>query len=276
MQEQQLLTLFEIDLSREVSCKKDDGKENKNVKIFKLLEASKEDFLNKIPKNIRECLISKKNLEEKLKKLEAECNLEEIINEYIPDEPSTMSGDFGEILSFFLIKDYYSDQKKDLIGFIKWRHKIDKNKPLNYTDLVFFHMKGSEPSKKDFIIFGEVKTNSTNKKSNTLQDALNDNNKDYLTRNSKTLIWMRELAIRKSNKKALNYLNRFIKAVENVEYEKKFKSISVIDKDFLEYEISNEIDISKIEVNSELILISVEELQNIYREAYIKIKELEL
>lgn len=281
-----LVRFFELDERKELSYSQKKINKSTNlpeiinkkrmIKVFSSLDDLREDFITEFSERYRTCIISNKKLKQSIENLNM--TLQDILLNYIPDNPSIMSGDFGEILSFCLIDDYSNfNLNKKLDGVMKWRHKIDKNKSLNYTDIIFFHrIDQKKPNPKDLVSFSEVKTNSNNKKRKTIQESVDDSKIDYVSRAASTLSWLRELSIRKNNIIIKKYLDRFINSVEdkNGPYIKEFKAISVIDKNFLENEFKNEIMLEDETSSCDIIIISVGSLRELYNIHYDKLKSL--
>ena len=73
--------------------------------IYNLNNKERRTFLSKLPNSFRRSYVSDIKLNKQISKLDLK--KEEIISEYIPDPGSTMAGEFGEIISYLLIKERY-------------------------------------------------------------------------------------------------------------------------------------------------------------------------
>lgn len=235
---------------------------------YKLKNDEVETFLSKLPKAFRGCYVSKKKIDKTIEK--GEISKEEFISSFLPDVGNIKSGDFGEILSYFLMKE--KNLPLILFGPKKWLWKVDRNKPMPYTDVVLFYNKKASPTKDDFILSCEVKTKATpNKSTDPIQSAIDDSMKDSVSRLSKTLVWMRDRYIQKGKSEKIKKLDRFINSVELIEYKKKFRAIVVIDEKLVESELEKGFKLPEIEDEIELLIVSVENLQGIYEETFNEI-----
>src|SRR5262245_51270160 len=109
-----------------------------------------------MPRLLRNCYVKKSVLEDRAtkQKISADELLKTI---YLPDNPSVMSGEFGEILSHYLLR----EGNGDIEGPLKWRWKNDRNKPIHRTDVILFRTTPSTPRPDDLIVSAEVKMKAT-------------------------------------------------------------------------------------------------------------------
>lgn len=83
---------------------------------------------------------------------------QEVLAQYFPDPGSTMSGDFGEILSMF----FFSSEHAAATSLVKkWCYKQDRKKTAPHSDVVILHRGGATPADTDFVICAETKQKST-------------------------------------------------------------------------------------------------------------------
>jgi hypothetical protein len=83
------------------------------------------------------------------------------ISERIPNDPTIMSGEFGELLLYYVLPEAYC-QGSNVFNPPKWKWKFDKNKALQYTDIVILNQFDSKnPSTNDYIIAVEAKARAT-------------------------------------------------------------------------------------------------------------------
>jgi hypothetical protein len=233
--------------------------------VFHLSEKMKTDFLSTLPLMLLKCYVTEKEIKEREKNLGKLRS--EIINEYIPDKANIMSAEFGEILSYYLLKELNLPEK--LSGPKKWFWKEAKNKPIQKTDVVLFNTQ-NKPTKQDYLISAEVKCKATKKKNySPIQDAIDGATTDYVERLAITLVWLKERYTKANKKKSLEKLERFLKPAEYGEYVKYFKAVAVIEEKLLSEEITKDYhSMDKINGNFQILIISIDGLKECYETVY--------
>jgi len=238
--------------------------------ILKLKRDEIEEFISKLPLSFRRCYLTDKELKKNLRILKI--NVDELISNYIPDKSNIMSGEFGEILSFLILKERCHPLM--LLAPKKWLWKSDRNKPMQYTDVILLHMKTRKPDKEDFLISAEVKTKSKAKRSyRPIDDAVAGSIKDSVSRLAVTLCWLREKYIKTANIKGIRYLDRFIESPQFGEYKKQFKAIAVLDKKLLESELEVSVELLPTNNQIEILVIAVDGLKAVFERIYKNIAE---
>jgi len=118
------------------------------------------DFVNKFKDEMRLCYIANNELHRLCTK--GNISASEFLEKYIlPDEPTVMSGDFGELFSYFVVIENFGNKGFTLFAPRKWRWKDDRNKPAPGSDAVMFHIANPEKySPQDFVISVESKMKS--------------------------------------------------------------------------------------------------------------------
>lgn len=202
-----------------------------------------EELLKMLPSYYRQCYISDEDLKSRI--LKQKKSMEEVIKMYIPDPGKTMSGEFSEILSYQLIQDQHTSVP--LFGPKKWLWKNDRNEPMKKTDVVLFGQEDENtPSLEDVIVAAEIKTKSTRGSFHPIQDGIKGTVDDHVTRLAKTFTWLEEQYTRLNEPESFQKIERFVYAIEPRfgPYKKKYKTIAVIDEDFIDEEINKDIDTS--------------------------------
>lgn len=205
--------------------------------VYKLNEGELKKMIADLPSIYRRSYISDEKLEESISRLTLE--REEIIRDYIPDEPVIKSGEFGEIFStYFLIEKYEYDNQIVLYHPNKLYWKEDRNKALKLTDVVLFSYKeGEEYNEDDLLISGEIKTKATQNNSfDPIQDAMDGIINDKISRLSKTLNWLKERHTKDMNQSGIDYINRYRFPLEKP-FKKHFKGVILIDADLADREL---------------------------------------
>lgn len=185
---------------------------------------------------------------------------------FVPDDPSVMSGDFGEMLAAF----YLASKQTGAIDPLKWRFKNDRNKSAPKSDVVRFSLPAwPDASADDNVECAEVKSRASRSKSEPIASALKDSETDRSGRLDKTLNWLKELAIQgKLTAPTLDQLERFITPTDHGAYTKTFKAIAVIDA---KYVASETADIPQVPDHCALIVLSVTDLKDIYTATYAEV-----
>lgn len=151
----------------------------------------------------------------------------EIISATLPDPGSTMAGDFGEILVYAY--QVAKEHPKNTVGPRKWRLKQDRTKPAPHSDVIHFVLPTwPAASGDDVLLCAEVKTKSTRGTSSPIKSAIEDSAKDRTGRLARTLVWLKERALREDIDVEVAQLDRFIKASEYPAATKRFRAVAVI------------------------------------------------
>ena len=186
----------------------------------------------------------------------------DVLRTYLPDPGATMAGDFGEILVYC----YLACKAAPLciFGPKKWRLKQDRTKPAPYSDVIHFSVPSwPNPSKEDVLYCSEVKTKSTLGTFSPIEAAIQDCQKDRTSRLSKTLVWLKERAIRDGlGSTQIAHLERFIDAIDYPPYQKKFYAVAIICDSLLAQELVKAPTSRHTEYS--LIVISVPNLRETY------------
>lgn len=190
----------------------------------------------------------------------------DVVRAMLPDAGAVMSGDFGEVLTYFY--QAAAELPANAIGPKKWRLKQDRTKPAPKSDVVHFVMP-SRPraSAEDAILCAEVKAKATAGNSAPIADAITDCKKDRTSRLASTLVWLRERAMTTDlGDVDIPLLNRFIDAVDSPPAAKRFRAVAVICNDLLDDELASAPD--NTDPAFTLVVIGVPELRTTYMAAY--------
>jgi len=167
----------------------------------------------------------------------------ELLANKLSEHGSVMSGDFGEILALYFLS---SERTERTILVKKWRYKQDRQSSAPHSDIIIFHRESNdEPSKSDFVICAEAKQKATPSKTFIpISKAVEGFYKDSTGRLARTLVWLKEKAIDHESTERIKFLERFTSDL-SVEYAKFFKAVAIIDRDFLDEEITRKLDLPK-------------------------------
>lgn len=234
----------------------------KSVTTLALKKDEYDMFVSKLPEHYAFSYITEEDV--LLQKSDFEAKPQEIHDEYIPDDPKLMSGEFGEILCQQLLIELYEQKGFDLEGMKKTLHKEAKNVANHGTDIVLFYRKGDSESEEDILVSGEVKSKATPKNDSSILKAVNGVKQDNINRLAETLIWIRRKYKEEKNVDGVNSVKRFIDPVKTKTYKKHFKAIAVIDKNCKKGEkVPNKA--LKIGDDFEIIVVLVDDLKATYK-----------
>lgn len=250
--------------------------ENREITILTLKDNERDQLLDKLPLEFKRSYISDEDLNARM--LMFSSTIEKELSEILPDDPTIMSGDFGEMLCYFFCKDKYRAQAIE--GPRKWIWKQEKNVAAPYSDVILFAVDNLDtPSQNDILISAESKMKATkNKDYHPIQAAVNGANKDYVTRIAASLSWLRkkykEEAIKENDatqefKRLVKTINRFIQSETVGEYTKKVKAIAIVDKNFVADEIAKELNLpDESNGKMEIFIISIKDLKDAYQRTH--------
>lgn len=239
--------------------------------IFKLKEEERNVFFSKIPQPFRCLYLTDEDLEWRTTTF-GSTRSEEIV-EKIPDNPSIMSGEFSEILCYYVVPEKYlptSDLRPP-----KWKWKESKNNPAHFTDVILFCQNDPEnPSEEDSLISIESKAKATRPTSteSALQKAIDDAHKDYVSRLGESLFHIKTRYKDDKNAEAVKQLDRFMDTAKYPTFLKHFKAVATVDDAFADTHLENITTIpSDILDTFQIILIRIENLKDAYEETYTQI-----
>jgi hypothetical protein len=225
-----------------------------------------EDFL---VEGLPWCYITKKELKERKEKTGR--SESELLANKFPDPGNVMSGDFGEIVTLFFLSE---EAEKKVSRVKKWRYKQDRKKPAPHSDVIILYRENpGKPSKKDYVICAESKQKSTKSKFNPIEDSLKGYKEDKTGRLARTLVWLREKAIDKESVGTIDLISRFTGKNLTVEFGKKFKALAIVDRTFLDDEVTKEIELPEQNDEFEVVVIGIDNLKNLYEKCFSRAKE---
>lgn len=233
-----------------------------NVTTLKLKKEEYDVFVAKLPEHYTYSYIKEEDI--LLHKTDFDSTSQEIHDEYIPDDPKLMSGEFGEILSQQLLIELYENNGFELEGMKKTLHKEAKNVANHGTDIVLFYREDNSESEEDILISGEVKSKATPKNESSILKAIKGVEQDNINRLAETLIWIRRKYKEERNIEGINNVKRFIDPVKTKSYKKHFKAIAVIGKNCTKGEKVPRKAL-KVGDDFEIIVVLVDDLKTTYQ-----------
>ncbi|HEY4787412.1 MAG TPA: Hachiman antiphage defense system protein HamA [Bacteroidales bacterium] len=256
--------------------------DSKNFILLSLKDKEWDEFVDKLPVPYKSCYITENELLQRIETFSS--TKEKELSEILPSLGNIQSGDFGEILSYFLFKEKY--KKRNVDGPKKWRWKQDKNVAAPYTDVILFSIKKvGKPSKDDLLISVESKMKATaNSSYHPIKNAIEGAEKDSVSRIANSLSWLRKKykdeslkagAPKAKLKELVDSIERFIKSETVGEYSKQIKAVAFVDKAFFDDEVKKVVTVPAISGASfEVIVISIKDLQKAYENVFTKIPKL--
>jgi len=238
------------------------------ITVYTLKEAERATFLAKLPGPFRVMYISDEDLQWRLDNLSTQ--REDEISEKIPSDAILKSGEFTELLAYFLVPERYAPDCEPRPP--KWRWKEEKNIPAHFTDVIFFHQLDTNfPGTNDYVISVETKSRASRPgpAESALQKAINDVEKDFNSRLAESFFHLKTKYKDDRDLDSLSKLTRFMDAARFPGYLKHFKALAVVDDQYGDSHIGN---ITQwpiyIKDTFEVILVRIVELQNGYEETY--------
>lgn len=189
-----------------------------------------------------------------------------VIAAALPDPGSVMSGEFGEILTYF----YQGSTALPAVavGLRRWHLKQDRNKAAPYSDVVHLVLPDwPKPSAQDAVLCSEVKAKSTKGKFEPIKKAIEGCEADRISRLARTLSWLRERAITGATEGAsVEQLTRFIEPAGLPAAMKKFQAVAVVCDSMVSEELAKAPATPSRDY--EVVVISVPKLKDTYEAAY--------
>ena len=212
----------------------------------------------------------------------------EAISERLPRKGMVMSGDFGEILSFYLACQIWAPMANVLP--MKWRFKDSKKDASKYTDIILFSLLDpNNPSENDAMFTYEVKTCATalgnnvyqihkrpsfitykdGKKECTILEAVFDANNDAVERAAETIPYLLTRCEDENLYDLHKQILRF-KNAEKVTYQKEYNAVAVVDSSTLEEQIARmPSDLLTVHSNvKNVYCVPMEGLKSVYERVY--------
>ena len=241
--------------------------DSKKYSHYKFNSAKLDDLIKEFPTAMRNCYVEDSAIQ---RATTTSVDSKTVIKTYIPTKPHIKSGEFGEILSFYMLLEKYLPIK--LTGVKKWFLKPDKNKAAFYTDVVLYSC-GDTPSPQDLLVSAEVKAKVVRKNNNRIQDAVVGAEEDFVSRLADTLVVLRDKSLQKGDAKTVKEVERFIESVEdnNGTYQKHIKAVLLIDSNLCDDEMKKEVVRKEKIDNFEIIVLCIEKLREVYGAIYQEI-----
>lgn len=198
---------------------------------------------------------------------------EEAISNRLPEKANLKSGEFSEILVFFLALKFICPDAN--IRPIKWRWKENKDQPCHLTDIVLMRCNDeNNPQTTDYIFSSEIKSAATpigdKSTASRMNEAIEGALKDKSSRIGKMIAYLTTQYIRDRKSAEARAVKRFDDST-TVSYERRISAIVVSERESLKNHVKNISIENQHKVTNEniaLFAIPIKNLKNIYEQLY--------
>lgn len=209
------------------------------IVIFDFDDAKSEEFVEDYIIPFRQSYVSDEDLDYEI---DNGINIrKDAIENKLPTLPCLQSGEFGEILMFFLASTFICPDAN--ITPVKWRWKEHRDAPCHLTDIMLLKCTNSAiPMSTDYVYSIEVKSGVTpiGPKSNKsrMTVAIKDAYKDKESRIGKMIAYLTTKYAKDRNARMAKLVKRFDDATV-VHFDRHISAAIVVEKDFISYHIKN-------------------------------------
>lgn len=236
--------------------------------LIEIHDQASDDLIQMLPSAFRQFYVDDDELERT--HVAMQLPKSDLVRLKLPDAGSTMSGDFGEMLTS--VMQAALQHPGVIVDPKKWRYKQDRKMPAPKSDVVQFLLPSwPESSEQDQLFCAEVKTKATSKKSTPVEDAIKDSKKDQDGRLAATLAWLRERSIFHTEVELVAQINRFIQADAHPQAELSYRAVAVISADLVAQEVAG--ITAETLAGATLIVVSVPHLKQTYSAVFQAISE---
>lgn len=225
----QLESFFKID---------QDTYKDKGIIVFDFDDSRSNEFITNFVIPFRKSYISNELLD-----LEVSSGVntrEEAISNRLPEVKYLQSGEFCEILVFFIAQKFVCPDAN--IRPIKWRWKETKDQPCHLTDVILMRYEENNPQTSDYIFSSEIKSAATpigeRTKESRMNEAIEGALKDKNSRIGKMIAYITTQYMRDGKPAMAKIVKRFADST-TVSYERRINAFVVSERDSLKNHIKN-------------------------------------
>lgn len=253
---------FEIDV---------DSYADKGVVVYGFKDELLDEFVSEFLLPFRDAYISKEELESGIAE-EVWVDKKEGISTQIPTKAHLQSGEFSEILLFYLSHCLRCPNAN--VAPMKWRWKENQDMPCHLTDIVLIKCDDERaPKTDDYLYFVESKGKAvapTNNAVSVMNAAIDGAVNDSVSRAGKTVTYLITKYSKDKEYDKARKVGRFKDSV-NVEYQRYSNAAIVIEKESLDHHISK-ITAENLEKsrrnNISLFAVPIENMKVLYERMY--------
>lgn len=254
---------FEIDV---------DSYADKGVVVYGFKDELLDEFISEFLLPFRDAYISKEELDAGIAG-EVWADEKEGISTQIPTKAHLQSGEFSEILLFYLS---HCLRRADAnVAPLKWRWKENQDMPCHLTDIVLIKCDDERnPRTDDYLYFVESKGKAVvpSKNSDSVMNAaIEGAENDSVSRAGKTITYLITKYGKEKEYDKARKVRRFKDSVDVVEYQRYSNAAIVVEKSTLDHHISK-ITAENIEKarrnNISLFAVPIENMKALYERMY--------
>lgn len=250
--------------------------------VYDFDDSRKNEFILHVADFYRRAFISDEDLEDNVTNLGTTRKQE--IEAVVPTNPSIMSGDFGEILSYVIFTQLHSMYN---IAPLRWRWKEERDRAVHFTDMMILCCPDeNNPQTDDKMMTLEVKTRATKPGTDksSINEAVEGALKDSVSRGGKTLLFMQQKFKIEKNYDAVRKVKRFEESVATP-YEEYHNAVAIVEREFLSSHhianLDNETLKKVTDYNSignplnkymSVFVVPIAELKSVYESLYYTVK----
>lgn len=244
----------------------------KGVVVYGFKDELLDEFVSEFLLSFRQAYISDEELKEGVKE-EVWADEAEGISMQIPTKPNLKSGEFSEILLFYLSQCLRCSDAN--VAPLKWRWKENQDMPCHLTDIVLIKCDDEKtPSTDDYLYFVESKGKaaplSTGSTDSVMNAAIEGAEKDCVSRAGKTVAYLVTKYTKDKEFSKARKVKRFDDSVD-VDYKRFSNAAIVVEKDSLKQHVENVtadyVDLAKKNCIN-LFAVPIESMKAVYERMY--------
>lgn len=253
-----------------------DEKTYSGIVIYDFKDTESNKFISQFLIPFRRAYLSDRDLEFEVNN--GISDRKEAIQNRLPTAPHLQSGEFAEILMYFIACHFiYPDAN---IRPIKWHWKENRDMACHLTDIVLLRCVDEHaPQENDYIFSMEVKAGATvigpRSEKSRMEDAIAGAIKDRDSRLGKLIAYLTAQYTRDRNARLAQLVGRFKESVET-NYQRYAGAAIVVEKHCLSYHINNITQDSKFKAQMrdiQLFAVPINSLKRLYESLYIRVPE---
>lgn len=242
------------------------------VVVYGFKDELLDEFVTEFLLPFREAYISKEELDAGIAE-EVWADEKEGISAQIPTKAHLQSGEFSEILLFYLS---HCLRRADAnIAPLKWRWKENQDMPCHLTDIVLIKCEDERnPKTDDYLYFVESKGKAvapTKNADSVMNAAIEGAENDSVSRAGKTITYLITKYSKEKEYDKARKVSRFKDSVDVVEYQRYSNAAIVVEKSTLDHHISKITaeNLEKARRNSiSLFAVPIENMKALYERMY--------
>lgn len=246
---------------------------DKSVVVYKFKDELTDKFVSEFILPFRQAYISDEELKSGIEE-EIWASSKEGVEMQFPTKPNLQSGEFSEILLYFISLCLRCQEAN--IAPLKWRWKENQDMPCHLTDIVIAKCEDEKnPSVDDYLYFVESKAAaiplSKTSTSSVMNDGIEDAVKDSVSRIGKTIPYLITKYTKDKDYEKARLIKRFRDSVDLVEYKRYSNAAIVVESDSLKTHIDNITTENKhlaLKHKISLFAVPIKDMKALYKRVY--------